>query len=93
MLLYGLQVASGNAKDLTPALPPNRRTGKVRQTVLDDSSGTLIAPDEDPEGEEDYQRPGSVARFLEKMEKERAEKEHKAAEAEAAKTSLPPTAT
>jgi hypothetical protein len=89
MLLYGLQVASANAKDLTPSLPPNRRAGKVRETVLD-ASGILIAPDEDPEGEEDYQRPGSVARFLEKMEKEHAEKERKAAEA--AKASPPPTA-
>jgi hypothetical protein len=86
VLLYGLQIASANAKDLTPLLPPNRRTGKVRETVLD-ASGTLIAPDEDPEGEEEYQRPGSVARFLEKIEKEREEKERKAAEA-----ALPPTA-
>jgi hypothetical protein len=89
MLLYGLQVASSNAKDLTPSVPPNRRTGKVRETVLDDASGALIAPDEDPEGEEEYQRPGSVARFLEKMEKERAEKERKAAEAEAAEAGNP----
>lgn len=80
ILLYGLQVASANARDLIPALPPHKRTSKVRQTVLD-ASGILIAPDEDPEDGEDYERPGSVARFLERMDKEREEKERKAAAA------------
>ena len=92
ILLYGLQIASANAKDLTPTLPPDRRTGKVRETVLDDASGTLIAPDEDPEGEEEYQRPGSVARFIQKIDKERAEKgKRNAAEAETVKAFLPTT--
>jgi hypothetical protein len=74
VLLYGLQIASANAKDLIPTLPPNRRPGKVRDTVLD-ASGTLIAPDEDPEGEEEYERPSSIARFLDKLDREQAERD------------------
>jgi hypothetical protein len=75
LLFYGLQVASANARDLNPLLPVNKRPGKVRSTVVDITSGTLIAPDEDPEGEEEYERPSSIARFLDKLDREQAERD------------------
>jgi len=84
-LLYGLQVASANAKDLIPAPTRHQRTGKVRQTVLHES-GLEIALDEDPEDstEEDYEPKGPAARFIEKLEREKLEKERLAAERERA---------
>jgi hypothetical protein len=82
MLFYGLQVASANAHKLNPV--PKRALGKVSKTILDESNGNLIAPDEepeDPEETEDYERPGTATRFWLKLEAEQAEKERKAAEA------------
>ena len=52
-LLYGLQVASANARGLR--LQPSRSC-IVRETVLDDDSGIAIAPDEDSEAELNYQQ-------------------------------------
>jgi hypothetical protein len=51
-ILYGLQVASSNAAHL-PAGPS--RSEVVTETVLDEA-GRQLAPDEDPEGEADYQK-------------------------------------
>jgi len=51
-LLYGLQVASANARGLR--IEPER-SSIVRQTVLDDS-GVAMAPDEDSQAERDYQQ-------------------------------------
>ena len=51
-LLYGLQVASANARGLR--LQPSR-SSIVRETVMDDS-GIAIAPDEDSEAELNYQQ-------------------------------------
>jgi len=90
-LLYGLQVASANAKDLIPTPTRHQRTGKVRQTVLHES-GIEIAPDEDPEDstEEDYQPKGPAARFFEKLEREKLEKDRLAAERAAAQAGAEP---
>jgi hypothetical protein len=52
-MLYGLQVASANARGLR--LQPSR-SSIVRETVLDDDSGIAIAPDEDSEAELNYQQ-------------------------------------
>ena len=95
LLFYGLQVASSNAHLLNPA--PKRAPGKVSKTILDESTGNLIAPDEDPEDPEeteDYQRPGTATRYWLQLEAEQKEKERlkeaAAAAAANAATSLPP---
>ena len=83
MLFYGLQVASANAHKLNPI--PKRDLGKVSKTILDESNGNLIAPDEepeDPEEAEDYERPGTATRYWLKLEAEQNEKRRLAAEAE-----------
>ena len=83
MLFYGLQVASSNAHKLNPA--PRRSPGKVSKTILDESTGNLIAPDEapeDPEETEDYERPGTATRYWLKLEAEQKEKERLKAGAE-----------
>jgi hypothetical protein len=82
MLFYGLQVASANAHKLNPI--PKRALGKVSKTILDESNGNLIAPDEapeDPEETEDYERPGSATRYWLQLEAEDEEKARLAAEA------------
>ena len=81
MILYGLQIASSNAKGIIPVPPPDKSTGKVRETVLDPNSGTLIAPDEDPgdDDNQDYRPMGSVQRYLLKLEKEEEERDRLAA--------------
>jgi hypothetical protein len=87
MLFYGLQVASGNAHKLNPV--PKRALGKVSKTILDESNGNLIAPDEepeDPEETEDYERPGSITRYWLKLEAEQKEKARLAAEPGAVST-------
>ncbi len=87
LLFYGLQVASANARDLNPVPPRHKRPGKVRETIVDEATGDLIAPDADPEDDDecsDYERPGTATRYLMKLEAEQAEKERKAAEAAAA---------
>jgi hypothetical protein len=85
-LLYGLQVASANAKDLIPAPSRQQGTRKVRETVLHES-GLEIAPDEDPEDstEEDYEPKGPAARFIEKWEAQKKERARLAAERETAR--------
>jgi hypothetical protein len=83
MLFYGLQVASSNAHKLNPI--PKRALGKVSKTILDESNGNLIAPDEapeDPEETEDYERAGSATRYWWKLEAEQKEQDRLAAEAE-----------
>jgi hypothetical protein len=77
LLFYGLQVASANARDLNPLLPVNKRPGKVRSTVVDITSGTLIAPDEDPEGEKEFEPMGTVGKYMLRLEKEDAERDAK----------------
>jgi hypothetical protein len=84
LLFYGLQVASANAHKLNPV--PRRALGKVSKTILDESNGNLIAPDEepeDPEETEDYERPGTATRFWLQLEAEQKEKERLKAEATA----------
>jgi hypothetical protein len=84
MLFYGLQVASANAHKLNPV--PKRSLGKVSKTILDESNGNLIAPDEepeDPEETEDYERPGTATRYWLQLEAEQKEKERLKAEATA----------
>lgn len=95
MLFYGLQVASANAHKLNPI--PKNALGKVSKTILDESNGNLIAPDEEPEDleeTEDYERPGSITRYWLKLEAEQNEKRRLAAEAlslsEQALASSPP---
>lgn len=91
LLFYGLQVASSNARLLNPA--PARPLGKVTRTTLDDSSGILIAPDEDPEDPSetgDYERKGSVTRFLEMLDAE--DREAARLKAEAADAAASPDA-
>jgi hypothetical protein len=73
LIFYGLQIASSNARTLDSATVPARPTPKVRSTVLDEASGTQIAPDEDPEDPEDsptYKLPNSAYRFLEELKAE-----------------------
>jgi hypothetical protein len=76
-ILYGLQIASANAKDLIPPVAKHQRTGKVRSTVLDTNSGTLIAPDEDPDDDdsEEYKPMGTVAKYILQLDKEKAARE------------------
>jgi hypothetical protein len=82
-LLYGLQVASANARGRRSANagdePP---TAKVRETVLDDS-GLLVAPDEDPEPPNTYDPPGAMARLFEHLEQQELEKAKLAEEKQA----------
>ena len=62
LLFYGLQIASANALKLNPE--PKRRPAKVSLTMLDEATGALIAPDEDPEDPDesgDYERKSTVA--------------------------------
>ena len=73
LILYGLQVASSNARTLAAAPTPDKPTPKVRSTVLDEASGTQIAPDEDPEDPEEsptYKFQNSAYRFLEELKAE-----------------------
>jgi hypothetical protein len=82
LLFYGLQVASMNALKLNPI--PKRDLGKVSKTVLDESNGNLIAPDEepeDPDDSQDYERKGTATRYLEMLEAEDREKARLKAEA------------
>jgi hypothetical protein len=75
LILYGLQVASSNARTLDSATSPDKPTPKVRSTVLDEASGTQIAPDEDPEEPEEsptYKFQNSAYRFLEELKAELA---------------------
>jgi hypothetical protein len=84
MLFYGLQVASANAHKLNPI--PKRALGKVSKTILDESNGNLIAPDEEPEDPEetqDYERPGFATRYWLQLDAEQKEKERLKAEATA----------
>jgi hypothetical protein len=85
LLFYGLQVASLNALKLNPV--PKRDLGKVSKTVLDESNGNLIAPDEEPEDPEetqDYERKGTATRYWEKLQAEMKEEKRLKAEAETA---------
>lgn len=79
MIFYGLQIASANAKDLIPAPPKYQRTGKVCRTVPDVGSGNPIAPDEDPDDDDQssrsYEPMGSVTKYLVQLEKEQLEKD------------------
>lgn len=82
MLFYGLQVASANAHQLNPT--PQRAPGKVRETILHEPSGELIAPDADPEDDadsSDYERPSTVTRYLLQLEARQKERERLKAEA------------
>jgi hypothetical protein len=82
MLFYGLQVASSNAHQLNPT--PQRAPGKVRETILHEPSGELIAPDADPEDDadsSDYERPSTVTRYLLQLEARQKERERLKAEA------------
>ncbi|MGA8940869.1 MAG: hypothetical protein WB439_17025 [Acidobacteriaceae bacterium] len=92
LLFYGLQIASTNAHKLNPE--PKRRPAKVSLTMLDEATGELIAPDEDPEDPDEYgdhERMGSVTRYLMKIEKEEAERHRLKLEAIAqAAAALPP---
>jgi len=60
-MLYNLQIASGNARNLT-----HNETQVVRDFVHDEA-GTLLSPDEDPEEIQDRQR------LLEELEESRKE--------------------
>ncbi len=89
LLFYGLQVASLNAHKLNPV--PRRELGKVSKTVVDESNGNLIAPDEEPEDPEetqDYERKGTATRYWEMLQAEDREKERLKAEADAATANL-----
>ena len=90
-LLYALQIASNNAKGLIPPVAKHQRTGKVRSTVLDTDSGTLIAPDEDPDDEdgEDYKPMGTVGRYIQQLDREQAERDRLAAVADIIPPLLP----
>jgi hypothetical protein len=82
LLFYGLQVASANAHKLDPT--PKRSPGKVSKTILDESNGNLIAPDEapeDPEETSDYERPGTATRYWLQLEAELNEEDRLKAEA------------
>lgn len=82
LLFYGLQVASSNAYLLNPI--PERAVGKVSLTVRDQESGTLIAPEgdpEDPEETQDYERMGSATRYWNKLQAEEEERQRLHAEA------------
>ena len=94
MILYGLQIASANAKGLIPPPLKHQRTGKVRTTVLDTDSGTLIAPDEDPDDDDgkDYEPLGTVGRYIQQLDREKAERERLAAVADINPPLLPLTA-
>ncbi len=89
LLFYGLQIASANARGLYPLNDQQKRTPKVRETVLHEPSGELIAPDQDPEEDtSSFDRPVNsadilYAKFVREREEreERAEKERLAAEA------------
>lgn len=61
MMLYGLQVASSNAKLFTAT---NKDT--VRETVLDEN-GTEIAPDEDPEEQDEPEEWTATDRLMLKI--------------------------
>lgn len=70
LIFYGLQIASSNARTLDAAVIPDRPAPKVRTTVLDEASGTQIAPDEDPEEPEEIltrETRNSAYRFLEEF--------------------------
>ena len=79
LILYGLQVASSNARTLDSATTPDKPTPKVRSTVLDEASGTQIAPDEDPEEPEEsptYKFQNSAYRILEELKAELKLQQH-----------------
>jgi hypothetical protein len=82
LLFYGLQVASSNAHLLNPV--PKRGPGKVSKTILDEVSGELIAPDEDPEECDDYKPKDSATKLMEKWDREDLEEEQRRCEAAAA---------
>jgi hypothetical protein len=89
LILYGLQVASSNARNLDAATVPDKPAPKVRSTVLDEASGTRIAPDEDPEKPEEsptYKFQNSAYRFLEELKAELANQQQN-------QTVQPPNAT
>lgn len=84
LLFYGLQVASTNALKLNPV--PQRDLGKVSKTILDDSNGNLIAPDEEPEDPDeskDFERQGTATRYWNMLMAEDEEKDRLKAEAAA----------
>ncbi len=99
LLFYGLQIASSNARNLNPLPPKHQIPGKVRQTILDEATGTLIAPDEDPEDPEeceDYRPMGTFTRILKKLDEkkaQRAEQARLAAEAAASPNAAVPLPT
>lgn len=85
LLLYGLQIASANAHKLNPE--PRIRPAKVSKTILDEATGELIAPDEDPEDPDefgDHERMGTATRYFMKVEREAAERKRRRAEESAA---------
>ncbi|MGA7156842.1 MAG: hypothetical protein WBY53_08360 [Acidobacteriaceae bacterium] len=73
LLFYGLQIASTNARQLSPE--PKDRPAKVTDTILDEATGELIAPDEDPGEPEEYSRKGTASYYVEKFEREIKEEE------------------
>jgi hypothetical protein len=86
LLLYGLQIASTNARNLNPE--PQRRPAKVTLTTLDEATGELIAPDadpEDPDDSADYERKSFIHRYMEKIEREAPERERRRNEEQAAR--------
>jgi hypothetical protein len=91
LLFYGLQIASSNARDLNPT--PKRGPGKVSKTILDESTGTLIAPDEDPEDPEDskgYEPMGPFERIIKELDEQKAQKAERARLAADLQRSIPP---
>jgi hypothetical protein len=88
LLFYGLQIASSNARQLNPT--PKRGPGKVSKTILDESTGTLIAPDEDPEDTEDYKPMDSITRILKELDEQKAQKAERDRLAADLKRSMPP---
>ena len=87
LLFYGLQIASSNARNLNPLPPKHQTPGKVRLTVHDEATGTLIAPDEDPEDPEesqDYQPMGTCTRILKQFDEAKAQSAEQARLADAA---------
>jgi hypothetical protein len=93
LLFYGLQIASSNARNLNPLPPKHQIPGKVRQTILDEATGALIAPDEDPEDSEDSQdfKPGgSWQGLLKQLDEQKAQKAERDRLAADLQRSMPP---
>ncbi len=93
LLFYGLQIASSNARNLNPLPPKHQIPGKVRQAILDEATGALIAPDEDPEDPEesqDYKPMGTCTRILKQLDEEKAQKAERARLAADLQRSMPP---